>query len=237
MANTKSAKKKTKVIKKKTAINRVRIGKYKGAITQMEELIKSGELRGFSVEMKHGLKLKTENYMSETENQVQLYSAITDLQKEVARLSEAITAQNKALTEEPTLEQVEAAEEVATEVATEETTEEVVTEEVVAEEEVTEEVVAEEVVAEEVVAEEVAEPVEAYEETSTEESAPETIEEVETELSEEEAVAELEKETGEIIAPAAEAPVAEESKPQRFTGKIGSLEWEEHLAKLAGKKN
>ena len=43
MANTKSAKKKTKVIKKKTAINRVRIGKYKGAITQMEELIKSGD--------------------------------------------------------------------------------------------------------------------------------------------------------------------------------------------------
>ena len=36
-------KKKTKVIKKKTAINRVRIGKYKGAITQMEELIKSGD--------------------------------------------------------------------------------------------------------------------------------------------------------------------------------------------------
>ncbi|MDC1538361.1 30S ribosomal protein S20 [Pelagibacteraceae bacterium] len=43
MANTKSAKKKTKVIKKKTAINRVRIGKYKGAITQMEELIKNGD--------------------------------------------------------------------------------------------------------------------------------------------------------------------------------------------------
>ena len=43
MDNTKSEKKKTKVIKKKTAINRVRIGKYKGAITQMEELIKSGD--------------------------------------------------------------------------------------------------------------------------------------------------------------------------------------------------
>ena len=43
MANTKSAKKKTKVIKKKTAINRLRIGKYKSAITQMEELIKSGD--------------------------------------------------------------------------------------------------------------------------------------------------------------------------------------------------
>lgn len=41
MANTKSAKKKTKVIKKKTAINRVRIGKYKGAVTQMESLIKN----------------------------------------------------------------------------------------------------------------------------------------------------------------------------------------------------
>ena len=38
MANTKSAKKKTKVIKKKTAINRVRIGKYKSAITQMESI-------------------------------------------------------------------------------------------------------------------------------------------------------------------------------------------------------
>jgi small subunit ribosomal protein S20 len=43
MANTKSAKKKTKVIKKKTAINRVRIGKYKGAISQMEDIIKSGD--------------------------------------------------------------------------------------------------------------------------------------------------------------------------------------------------
>ena len=43
MANTKSAKKKTKVIKKKTAINRVRIGKYKGAVTQMESLIKNGD--------------------------------------------------------------------------------------------------------------------------------------------------------------------------------------------------
>ena len=43
MANTKSAKKKTKVIKKKTAINRVRIGKYKGAISQMEDIIESGD--------------------------------------------------------------------------------------------------------------------------------------------------------------------------------------------------
>lgn len=43
MANTKSAKKKTKVIRKKTAINRVRIGKYKGAVTQMESLIKNGD--------------------------------------------------------------------------------------------------------------------------------------------------------------------------------------------------
>ncbi len=43
MANTKSAKKKTKVIKKKTAINRVRIGKYKGAVSQMEALIKTGD--------------------------------------------------------------------------------------------------------------------------------------------------------------------------------------------------
>ena len=43
MANTKSAKKKTRVIKKKTAINRIRIGKYKGAVTQIEAFIKSGE--------------------------------------------------------------------------------------------------------------------------------------------------------------------------------------------------
>ena len=43
MANTKSAKKKTKVINKKTAINRVRIGKYKGAISQIEDIIKSGD--------------------------------------------------------------------------------------------------------------------------------------------------------------------------------------------------
>jgi small subunit ribosomal protein S20 len=43
MANTKSAKKKTRVIKKKTAINRVRIGKYKGAVSQMENIIKSGD--------------------------------------------------------------------------------------------------------------------------------------------------------------------------------------------------
>ena len=43
MANTKSAKKKTRVIKKKTAINRIRIGKYKGAVTQIEAFIKSVE--------------------------------------------------------------------------------------------------------------------------------------------------------------------------------------------------
>ena len=43
MANTSSAKKKTKVIKRKTAINRIRIGKYKGAISEIENAIKSGD--------------------------------------------------------------------------------------------------------------------------------------------------------------------------------------------------
>ncbi len=43
MANTSSAKKKTKVIKAKTAINRKRLGKYKRAITEMENAIKSGD--------------------------------------------------------------------------------------------------------------------------------------------------------------------------------------------------
>ena len=41
MANTSSAKKKTKVIKRKTAINRIRIGKYKSAISEIENAIKS----------------------------------------------------------------------------------------------------------------------------------------------------------------------------------------------------
>lgn len=43
MANTSSAKKKTKVIKRKTAINRIKIGKYKSSISQIENAIKSGE--------------------------------------------------------------------------------------------------------------------------------------------------------------------------------------------------
>tara|TARA_B100001287_G_C22575588_1_gene478447 strand:+ start:181 stop:444 length:264 start_codon:yes stop_codon:yes gene_type:complete len=43
MANTSSAKKKSKVIKTKTAINRKRLGKYKRAITEMENAIKSGD--------------------------------------------------------------------------------------------------------------------------------------------------------------------------------------------------
>ena len=43
MANTSSAKKKTKVIKRKTAINRIRIGKYKAAISEIENAIKSGD--------------------------------------------------------------------------------------------------------------------------------------------------------------------------------------------------
>ena len=43
MANTSSAKKKTKVIKRKTAINRIRIGKYKAEISEIENAIKSGD--------------------------------------------------------------------------------------------------------------------------------------------------------------------------------------------------
>ena len=43
MANTSSAKKKTKVIKCKTAINRIRIGKYKSSISSIENAIKSGD--------------------------------------------------------------------------------------------------------------------------------------------------------------------------------------------------
>ena len=43
MANTSSAKKKTKVIKRKTAINRLRIGKYKSSISSIENAIKSGD--------------------------------------------------------------------------------------------------------------------------------------------------------------------------------------------------
>tara|TARA_A100001388_G_C28521833_1_gene381361 strand:- start:39 stop:302 length:264 start_codon:yes stop_codon:yes gene_type:complete len=43
MANTTSAKKRTKVIKSKTAVNRIRIGKYKNAISTIENAIKSGD--------------------------------------------------------------------------------------------------------------------------------------------------------------------------------------------------
>ena len=43
MANTSSAKKKTRVIKTKTAINRIRLGKYKRAISEIENAIKSGD--------------------------------------------------------------------------------------------------------------------------------------------------------------------------------------------------
>ncbi len=43
MANTSSAKKKVKVIKRKTAINRIRIGKYKSAIFEIESAIKKGD--------------------------------------------------------------------------------------------------------------------------------------------------------------------------------------------------
>ena len=43
MANTSSAKKKTKVIKRKTGINRIRIGKYKSSISSIENAIKSGD--------------------------------------------------------------------------------------------------------------------------------------------------------------------------------------------------
>ena len=43
MANTSSAKKKSRVIKTKTAINRVRLGKYKRAISEIDNAIKSGD--------------------------------------------------------------------------------------------------------------------------------------------------------------------------------------------------
>mgnify|MGYP000102332087 CR=1 FL=1 len=43
MANTSSAKKKTKVIKRKTAVNRIRLGKYKSAISEIENAIKGGD--------------------------------------------------------------------------------------------------------------------------------------------------------------------------------------------------
>ena len=43
MANTSSAKKKSKVIKNKTAINRIRLGKYKRAVNEIENAIKSGD--------------------------------------------------------------------------------------------------------------------------------------------------------------------------------------------------
>ena len=43
MANTTSAKKKTKVIKKKTSINRIRLGKQRNAILEMENAIKGGD--------------------------------------------------------------------------------------------------------------------------------------------------------------------------------------------------
>tara|TARA_B100000886_G_scaffold48347_2_gene29781 strand:- start:35820 stop:36086 length:267 start_codon:yes stop_codon:yes gene_type:complete len=44
MANIKSAKKKTRVIKRKTSINRIRIGKYKSAILEIEKALKSKDL-------------------------------------------------------------------------------------------------------------------------------------------------------------------------------------------------
>ena len=44
MANIKSAKKKTRVIKRKTYINRIRIGKYKSAVSEIEKAIKSKDL-------------------------------------------------------------------------------------------------------------------------------------------------------------------------------------------------
>ena len=43
MANTSSAKKKSRVIKTKTAINRIRLGKYKSAIAEIENAIKGGD--------------------------------------------------------------------------------------------------------------------------------------------------------------------------------------------------
>ena len=44
MANLKSSKKKTKVIKRKTSINRIRAGKYKSSIAEIEKAIKNKDL-------------------------------------------------------------------------------------------------------------------------------------------------------------------------------------------------
>ena len=44
MANLKSAKKKTRVIKRKTTINRIRTGKYKSSIAEIEKAIKNKDL-------------------------------------------------------------------------------------------------------------------------------------------------------------------------------------------------
>ena len=43
MANTKSAQNKIKEIKKRTAVNRIRIGKYKKAVSDIEKLIVNKE--------------------------------------------------------------------------------------------------------------------------------------------------------------------------------------------------
>ena len=43
MANTKSAQKKIKEIKKRTTVNRIRIGKYKKAVSDIEKLIVNKE--------------------------------------------------------------------------------------------------------------------------------------------------------------------------------------------------
>jgi small subunit ribosomal protein S20 len=43
MANTKSAQKKIKEIKKRTIVNRIRIGKYKKAVSDIEKLIVNKE--------------------------------------------------------------------------------------------------------------------------------------------------------------------------------------------------
>ena len=88
MANTKSAKKKTKVIKKKTAINRVRIGKYKSAIIQMEELIKNGD------------KAKVDKFFSTFQSQLMKVSKKgsikrTTATRKISRISKKISKINK----------------------------------------------------------------------------------------------------------------------------------------------
>ena len=62
MANTKSAQKKIKEIKKRTIVNRIRIGKYKKAVSDIEKLIINKE------------KLKAQKMFSNFQSQLMIVS-------------------------------------------------------------------------------------------------------------------------------------------------------------------